>query len=82
MSDDRIQDESLKETNHEIPQTAESGVGAENVSQQQVPRRGLEGFYENFRGVPLKYIDAFIVFCIVALIAVIAHGVLRARGIL
>lgn len=44
------------------------------------PTRGLEGFYENFRGVPLKYVDAFIIVCVVMLIAVIVFGVLQARG--
>lgn len=44
------------------------------------PNRGLEGFYENFRGVPLKYLDAFIIICIVLLVAIIAFGVFQARG--
>jgi len=42
----------------------------------------LERFYDNFSAVPLKWLDAFIVICIVALIAVVAIGVLKAKGLM
>ena len=48
-------------------------------SQPAAPKGDLERFYEQFRNVPLKYVDAFIIFCFVLLIAIIAFGVLRAR---
>lgn len=44
-----------------------------------VPKGDMERFYENFRNVPLKYLDAFIIFCFVMLIAVIAFGVFKAK---
>lgn len=34
-------------------------------------------FYENFRGVPLKAIDAFIGLCILAFVLLIVIGLLR-----
>ena len=41
-----------------------------------------ENFYENFSKVPLKYIDAFIVVCAIALVAVVGIGILKSKGIL
>ena len=42
----------------------------------------FENFYENFSKVPLKYIDAFIVVCVIALVAVVGIGILKSKGIL
>ena len=41
------------------------------------PRNGKEQFYENFSGIPLKYLDLFIGICVAALILLIVVGVLR-----
>ncbi|WP_160634841.1 hypothetical protein [Pseudoflavonifractor sp. 60] len=38
---------------------------------------GIENFYENFRKVPLKYLDLFIGLCVAALVLVIALGILN-----
>ncbi|MCI9293999.1 MAG: hypothetical protein K2P16_07210 [Lawsonibacter sp.] len=38
---------------------------------------GIERFYENFRRVPLKYLDLFIGLCAAALVAVVALGILN-----
>ena len=38
---------------------------------------GIENFYENFRRIPLKYLDIFIGLCIAALVLVIALGILN-----
>lgn len=38
---------------------------------------GIEKFYENFRKIPLKYIDIFIGVCIAALVLVITIGILN-----
>lgn len=46
------------------------------------PQNALQKFYELFRGVPLRYIDAFIVLCVAAFAAVILLGMLKGRGIL
>ena len=40
----------------------------------------FENFYENFRKVPLKYIDIFIGVCITALVVVILIGILKSKG--
>ena len=42
----------------------------------------FENFYENFRKVPLKYIDIFIGVCIAALVIVVLVGILKSKGIL
>ena len=42
----------------------------------------FENFYENFRKVPLKYIDVFIGVCVAALVIVVLIGILKSRGIL
>ena len=42
----------------------------------------FENFYENFRKVPLKYIDIFIGVCVAALVIVVLLGILKSRGIL
>ena len=42
----------------------------------------FHSFYEQFRGVPLRYFDIFIGLCMAALVIVIAVGVLQAKGIL
>ena len=40
----------------------------------------FENFYENFRKVPLKYIDIFIGVCITALVVVVLIGILKSKG--
>ena len=42
----------------------------------------FENFYEKFRKVPLKYIDAFIGVCVAALVIVVLVGILKSKGIL
>ena len=42
----------------------------------------FHGFYDRFRGVPLRYFDVFIGLCVAAIAIVIVLGVLQARGIL
>ena len=37
----------------------------------------FENLYENFRNVPLKYLDIFIGLCVAALVLVIALGVMN-----
>ena len=42
----------------------------------------VENFYENFRGVPLKYLDLFIGGCVASFVLVIILGMLKGWGIL
>lgn len=37
----------------------------------------FENLYENFRNVPVKYLDIFIGLCVAALVLVIALGILN-----
>lgn len=46
-------------------------------AESQGPRNGKEKFYENFSGIPVKYLDIFIGICIAALILLIVVGVAR-----
>ena len=57
---------------------AEAGKPAE-----EAPTNGrLEQVYSRFDGVPLRALDIFIGICVFAFIAVIAVGIMKARGIL
>ena len=49
---------------------------------QSLMHHAFGGFYERFRGVPLKYFDIFIWLCVAAIAAVLIVGVLQGRGIL
>lgn len=42
----------------------------------------FRGFYDRFRGVPLRYFDIFIGLCVAAIVILVVAGVLQARGIL
>ena len=44
-------------------------------------RTAKENFYENFRKVPVKYLDILIGACAVAIVVVIILGMLKGRGI-
>lgn len=46
------------------------------------PSNAVESFYENFRHIPLKYLDIFIGVCVGALVLVVFLGILKGRGIL
>ena len=37
----------------------------------------FENFYENFRNVPIKYVDRFIALCVIALVVVVAIGIIN-----
>ena len=37
----------------------------------------FENFYENFRNVPIKYVDRFIALCVIALVVVVAMGIIN-----
>ena len=60
----------------------------QNDKKTPAPRRdpsqlnAIEKFYEKFRGIPLKYIDIFIIVCLVALAAVVLIGSLKGIGVL
>ena len=66
------------------PETPETPDGAAPETEPARPDRSqlnaFENFYENFRKVPLKYIDIFIGVCITALVVVILVGILKSKG--
>lgn len=67
----------------EAPEAAEvrpDGQESPKETTPKAPKGDLERFYEQFRNVPLKYLDMFIIACFVLLIVIIAIGVWRANG--
>ena len=62
----------------EIPDTAAPETESARPDRSQL--NAFENFYENFRKVPLKYIDIFIGVCITALVVVILIGILKSKG--
>ena len=66
------------------PETPETPDTAAPETEPARPDRSqlnaFENFYENFRTVPLKYIDIFIGVCITALVVVILIGILKSKG--
>ena len=51
--------------------------------QEQIRQEaGVPGGYSRFDGVPLRALDIIIGICVFAFIAVIAVGIMKARGIL
>ena len=62
----------------ETPDTA--APETEPVRPDRSQLNAFENFYENFRKVPLKYIDIFIGVCITALVVVILIGILKSKG--
>ena len=67
-----------------IPETSETPDTAAPETESARPDRSqlnaFENFYENFRKVPLKYIDIVIGVCITALVVVILIGILKSKG--
>lgn len=71
-------DKNKNETPQAAPETSEQKSDHPDRSQLNA----FENFYEHFSKVPLKYIDAFIVVCVIALVAVVGIGILKSKGIL
>ena len=65
-----------------LPQAPEKPEEKEDAHPDRSQLNAFENFYENFSKVPLKYIDAFIVVCVIALVAVVGIGILKSKGIL
>lgn len=40
-----------------------------------------EGFYENFRKVPVRYLDYLIGGCLIAIVVCVVLGILKGRGL-
>ena len=70
------------EIKNEAPQTTPEGTEQKSDRPDRSQLNAFENFYENFSKVPLKYIDAFIVVCVIALVAVVGIGILKSKGIL
>lgn len=65
-----------------LPQAPEKPEEKEDVRPDRSQLNAFENFYENFRKVPLKYIDIFIGVCVAALVIVVLVGILKSKGIL
>ena len=72
-------EEQEKQLTPETPETAEPPE-TESARPDRSQLNAFENFYENFRKVPLKYIDIFIGVCITALVVVILIGILKSKG--
>ena len=70
--------ENTTNTPQSAPETPEQKSERPDRSQLNA----FENFYENFRKVPLKYIDVFIGVCVAALVIVVLVGILKSKGIL
>lgn len=49
---------------------------------QSLMHYAFRGFYERFKGVPLRWFDLFIGLCVAAIVIVLIVGVLQGRGVL
>ena len=65
-----------------LPQAPEKPEEKEDAHPDRSQLNAFENFYENFRKVPLKYIDIFIGVCVAALVIVVLVGILKSKGIL
>ena len=70
------------EIKDETPQTAPEGTEQKSDRPDRSQLNAFENFYENFRKVPLKYIDIFIGVCVAALVIVVLVSILKSKGIL
>ena len=61
---------------------AAAAAEAESPAEEAPTNGWLEQVYSRFDGVPLRALDIFIGICVFAFIAVIAVGLMKARGIL
>ena len=60
----------------------EAAAEAQSPAEEAPTNGWLEQVYSRFDGVPLRALDIFIGICVFAFIAVIAVGIMKARGIL
>ena len=73
----------MEEERKDLEPTPEPETEEIPVSQEEPPKppekelTAVQKFYENFRGVPLKYIDALIGLCILVLVVIFVMGALR-----
>ena len=65
-----------------MPQAPEKPEEKEDDRPDRSQLNAFANFYENFRKVPLKYIDIFIGVCVAALVIVVLVGILKSKGIL
>ncbi len=80
-----MQEQNIQEAG--VPEEAkteakEAAAEAESPAEEAPTNGWLEQVYSRFDGVPLRALDIFIGICVFAFIAVIAVGIMKARGIL
>ena len=71
-----------EEIKNDPAKTTPEGTAHKSNRPDRSQLNAFENFYEKFSKVPLKYIDAFIVVCVIALVAVVGIGILKSKGIL
>ena len=80
MQEQNIQEAGvLEEAKAEVEEAA---AEAQSPAEEAPTNGWLEQVYSRFDGVPLRALDIFIGICVFAFIAVIAVGIMKARGIL
>ena len=72
-------EEILKEREKELEKREQE---LEKKQQEKSQKNIKENFYDNFKSVPVKYIDILIEVCGVAIVVCVILGMLQGRGIL
>lgn len=68
---------------NERVQESESQPGAQEDGEESAkPTAAFEGIYDRLPDISVKSVDRFIIICVIALIAVVVIGILRARHVI
>lgn len=70
----------MDEQNQELDEELDEGQKAAPAKPEY--HSPLEPVYQNFRKVPVKYVDIFIGLCVAALVIVLVVGFLNSKGII
>lgn len=68
---------------NERVQESESQPGTQGDGEESTkPAAAFEGIYDRLPDISVKSVDRFIIICVIALIAVVVIGILRARHVI
>lgn len=76
------QEEILRAREEEFARREAQLAEREKQLQDKEARNLKENFYENFRKVPVRYLDYLIGGCVIAIVACVVLGMLKGRGLL